>query len=408
MPNKSNKSSKSNKPTSEVPSELKPFLSRRAFLAAAGVTGAAAVAAACGARTTTDVATPVEADVTTAAASGTVVWSNWPLYIDVDDAGAYPTLDKFVAAESIDVDYVEDYNDNNEFWAKVLPLLESGQPTGRDIVAPTDWMAARWISNNYAEELDKANMPNEANLLDALRNPGFDPGRKFSLPWQSGYGGLGWNKAKLKEAIGTEEMTSVDQLFDPRLKGKIVLLSEMRDTTGVVMAWQGADPADFTTDQFMEAIDFLQTQVDSGQIQQFMGNDYAVGLENGDITAVIGWSGDLVQLGEDFGFALPETKGNLWTDNLLIPVGAANKAGAERVINWYYDPAIAAELAAYVNYISPVKGAEVEAAAIDPALAENPLIFPTAADLAKTFIFMSLTPEQEDECNAVWQKLLGN
>ena len=396
------------KDLSKLPPELKPFLSRRAFLAAAGVTGAAAVAAACGARTSTDVATPVDAEITTEAATGTVVWSNWTLYIDVDDAGAYPTLDKFVAAESIDVDYIEDYNDNNEFWAKMLPLLQSGQPTGRDIVSPTDWMAARWISNNYAEELDKANIPNEANLIDALRNPGFDPGRKFSLPWQSGYGGLGWNKAKLKEAIGTEDMTSVDQLFDPRLKGKIVLLTEMRDTVGVVMAWQGADPTDFTTDQFMEAIDFLQTQVDNGQIQQFMGNDYAVGLENGDITAVIGWSGDLVQLGEDFGFALPETKGNLWTDNLLIPVGAANKAGAERVMNWYYDPAIAAELAAYVNYISPVKGAEVEAAAIDPALAENPLIFPTAADLEKTFTFMSLTPEQEDEYNAVWQKLLGN
>ena len=396
------------KDLSKLPPELKPFLSRRAFLAAAGVTGAAAVAAACGARTSTEVATPVDAEITTEAATGTVVWSNWTLYIDVDDAGAYPTLDKFVAAESIDVDYIEDYNDNNEFWAKMLPLLQSGQPTGRDIVSPTDWMAARWISNNYAEELDKANIPNEANLIDALRNPGFDPGRKFSLPWQSGYGGLGWNKAKLKEAIGTEDMTSVDQLFDPRLKGKIVLLTEMRDTVGVVMAWQGADPTDFTTDQFMEAIGFLQTQVDNGQIQQFMGNDYAVGLENGDITAVIGWSGDLVQLGEDFGFALPETKGNLWTDNLLIPVGAANKAGAERVMNWYYDPAIAAELAAYVNYISPVKGAEVEAAAIDPALAENPLIFPTAADLEKTFIFMSLTPEQEDEYNAVWQKLLGN
>lgn len=396
------------KPLSQMPPELKPFLSRRAFLAAAGVTGAAAVAAACGARTTSDVATPVEADVTSTAATGTVVWSNWPLYMDVDDDGNFPTLDKFVGAESIDVDYIEDYNDNDEFWAKMLPLLESGQSTGRDIVTPTDWMAARWVTNNYAEELDKANIPNAANLVDALREPGFDPGRKFTMPWQSGYGGLGWNKAKLNEAIGTDSMTSVDQLFDPRLKGKIVLLSEMRDTVGVVMAWQGADPADFTRDQFFAAIEFLQTQVDNGQIQQFMGNDYAVGLENGDITAVIGWSGDLVQLGEDFAFGLPESGGNLWTDNLLIPVGAANKAGAERVINWYYDPAIAAELAAWVNYISPVKGAEVEAAAIDPALAENPLIFPTAADLDKTFIFMSLSPAEEDEYNAAWQKLLGN
>jgi spermidine/putrescine transport system substrate-binding protein len=328
--------------------------------------------------------------------------------MDVDDDGKFPTLDKFVAADSIEVDYIEDYNSNNEFWAKMLPLLQSGQSTGRDMVVPTDWMAARWVSNGYAEELNKANIPNAENLVDALREPGFDPGRKFTMPWQSGYGGLGWNKSKLKDAIGTDTMSSVEQLFDPRLKGKVVLLDEMRDTMGLIMSWQGADPSDFTSSQFMAGIDFLQTQVANGQIQQFMGNDYAVGLENGDITAVIGWSGDLVQLGDEFDFALPESGGNLWTDNLLIPVGAANKAGAERLINWYYDPAIAAELAAWVNYISPVKGAEVEAVAIDPELAENPLIFPTPADLANTFIFMSLSPAEEDEYNAAWQKLLGN
>jgi spermidine/putrescine transport system substrate-binding protein len=269
-------------------------------------------------------------------------------------------------------------------------------------------MAGRWIARGYAQELNKANMPNSKNLIAELQNPGFDPGRKYSLPWQSGYGGLGWNRAKLQEAMGITDMNSLDQLFDPRLKGQVVLLTEMRDSVGAVMAWQGADPADFTSDDFYNAIDYLQSKVDDGHIQSFMGNDYAVGLENGDITAVIGWSGDIVQLGEDFGYANPDTGGNLWTDNLLIPVGAANKENAEKLIDWYYQPEIAAELAAWVNYISPVLGAKEAAAEIDPELAENPLIFPTEADLAKTFIFKALSDEEEVEYDAAFQKLLGN
>ncbi|MGA0798597.1 MAG: ABC transporter substrate-binding protein [Candidatus Nanopelagicales bacterium] len=380
-----------------APKELQPFLSRRGFLKAAGVTGVAA--------TTVGFSSALAG---CSSSSADVVWSNWTLYMDVDDDGNFVTLNKFQEATGLTVEYNEDYNDNSEFWAEMLPLLESGAATGRDIVSPTDWMAARWISRGYAQELNKANMPNSGNLIAELQNPGFDPGRKFTMPWQSGYGGLGWNKAKLQEAMGITEMTTMDQLFDPRLAGQVVLLTEMRDTIGAVMAWQGADPANFTADQFYAAIDFLQSKVDDGHIQGFQGNDYAVGLENGDITAVIGWSGDLVQLGEDFGYANPETGGNLWTDNLLIPVGAENKENAEKLIDWYYQPDIAAELAAWVNYISPVAGAKEAAMEIDPELAENPLIFPTEADLAKTFIFKALTDAEEQEYDAAFQRLLGN
>ncbi len=381
----------------QAPKELQPFLSRRGFLKAAGATGVAA--------STVGFSSALAGCSTS---SADVVWSNWTLYMDVDDDGNFITLKKFEDSTGLTVEYNEDYNDNSEFWAEMLPLLEAGDPTGRDIVSPTDWMAGRWIARGYAQELNKANMPNSKNLIAELQNPGFDPGRKYSLPWQSGYGGLGWNRAKLQEAMGITDMNSLDQLFDPRLKGQVVLLTEMRDSVGAVMAWQGADPADFTSDDFYNAIDYLQSKVDDGHIQSFMGNDYAVGLENGDITAVIGWSGDIVQLGEDFGYANPDTGGNLWTDNLLIPVGAANKENAEKLIDWYYQPEIAAELAAWVNYISPVVGAKEAAAEIDPELAENPLIFPTEADLAKTFIFKALSDEEEVEYDAAFQKLLGN
>lgn len=381
----------------DAPKELQPFLSRRGFLKAAGVTGVAA--------TTVGFSSALAG---CSSSSADVVWSNWTAYMDVDDDGNFVTLNKFQEATGLTVEYNEDYSDNDEFWAEVLPLLESGEPTGRDIVTPTDWMAARWISLGYAQELNKANIPNAGNLIPELLNPGFDQGRKFTMPWQSGYGGLGWNRALLQEAIGTSDMTNLDQLFDPRLAGRVVLLSEMRDTMGVVMAWQGADPTNFTADDFYNAIDFLQSKVDDGHIQNFMGNEYLQPLEQGDITAVIGWSGDLVQLGEDFGFTNPDSGGNLWTDNLLIPVGAANKENAEKLIDWYYRPEIAAELAAWVNYITPVAGAKEAAIEIDPELADNPLIFPTEADLAKTFIFKELTDAEEQEYSAAWQKLLGN
>ena len=380
-----------------APKELQPFLSRRGFLKAAGVTGVAA--------TTVGFSSALAG---CSSSSADVVWSNWTAYMDVDDDGNFVTLNKFTEATGLTVEYPEDYSDNDEFWAEVLPLLESGEPTGRDIVTPTDWMAARWIKLGYAQELNKANIPNAKNLIPELLNPGFDPGRVYTMPWQSGYGGLGWNKALLQEAIGTSDMTTVDQLFDSRLAGRVVLLSEMRDTMGVVLAWQGADPTNFTSDEFYTAIDFLQSKVDDGHIQNFMGNEYLQPLEQGDIVAVLGWSGDLVQLGEDFGFNLPETRGNLWTDNLIIPVGAANKENAEKLIDWYYQPDIAAELAAWVNYITPVAGAKEAAVALDPELADNPLIFPTKADLAKTFIFKELTDAEEQEYSAAWQKLLGN
>ena len=398
-------------PAQQITEMIKSSVSRRRVMQAAGLGGAVMVAAACGAGGddgSSAAASPASA--TDQSATDKVVnWSNWPGYLDVnEESGDYPSLKAFEAQTGIAVTYTDDVNDNNEFYAKVRTQLEQGQDIGRDIVVLTDWMVGLWIQNGYAQKLDKANIPNAVNLLPKWQDVSFDPGRQYSLPWQSGFGLLGWNKAKLKETLGTDSMSSLNQLFDPKLKGRITLLSEMRDTMGCILAWQGADPVNFTEDQWQAAIAELTKQIDSGQVRQVTGNDYIGALESGDVIAVIGWSGDMIQLGSDFGIAMPESGGTLWTDNMLIPALAAHKANAEQVMNYYYDPKVAAEVAAYVQYICPVAGAQEAITAIDPALAENPWIFPTSALLDNSYVFMPLNAEQEVQYQRDFQKAIGN
>jgi spermidine/putrescine transport system substrate-binding protein len=393
---------------------MRSSLSRRRLLQVAGIGGAAMVATACG-TSSGDSTDSTEGAVQASAAedmSDTEMvanWSNWPLYIDIDDAsGSYPSLEAFQATTGIEVTYTEDINDNNEFFAKVRTQLEQGQAIGRDIVVLTDWMAALWIQSGYIQKLDKANIPNAVNLREKFVDVSFDPGREYSLPWQSGFGAFGWNKSRLKDAIGTDKMVSLDQLFNPALKGRVTVLSEMRDTMGILLGYNGANAAEFTDDEFSAAIELLTKQVDNGQIRQVTGNDYIAALETGDVIAVIGWSGDMIQLGDDFDVSLPETGAILWTDNMMVPSLADHKKNAEIIINNYYDPEVAAEVAAYVQYISPVKGTQEAMAVLDPSLVDNQWIFPTDETLAKAPVFMTLTPEQNEKYEREFQRAIGN
>lgn len=392
-------------------SGMRSGVSRRRVLQAAGLGGVVLVAAACGAGATDDASgTPSAAAAEDRSDTDkTASWSNWPLYIDIDEeSGERPTLKAFEEQTGITVTYTEDVNDNNEFYAKVRTQLEQGQDIGRDIVVLTDWMAALWIQNGFAQKLDKAIMPNSGNIIPRLKSVSFDPNREFTLPWQSGIGGLGYNKAAYKEATGNDRLVTLDQLFDPALKGRITVLSEMRDTMGCIIAWQGNDPSSFTDAEFDEGIAALTEQVDSGQIRQVTGNDYIAALESGDVIAVIGWSGDIFALGDEFAFEIPESGGTLWTDNMLIPALAQHKKNAELIMNYYYDPMVAAEVAAYVNYICPVEGAQAAMEQIDPALATNEFIFPTEATLDRTYVFMELTPEQNEKYERAFQSAIGN
>ncbi|SCE72070.1 ABC transporter substrate-binding protein [Micromonospora mirobrigensis] len=337
-----------------------------------------------------------------------LAFSNWPQYMDVDekDESKRPTLDAFIARSGIQVTYTEDVNDNNEFFGKVQNQLAGCQSTGRDIMVLTDWMAARMIRLGWIQKLDKAKIPNvEANLLPSLRNRSFDSDNQLAVPWQSGLAGLAYN-AKV-----TKEIRTVDELLTrPDLKGKVTALSEMRDTMGLLLQSNGHDPANFTAAQFDDALNKLKKAVDSKQIRKFTGNDYAPELAKGDIAACIGWSGDVIQLGfedEKIKFVVPDSGVMLWSDNMLVPNKATHKANAEELINYYYEPAVAAKLAAFVNYICPVKGAQAEMEKIDPELAANPLIFPDEGILSKSKVFMALDEKQEKEYETKFQQVIG-
>jgi spermidine/putrescine transport system substrate-binding protein len=385
-------------------------LSRRALLRGAGGVGVAAALAACG---TGDTGTSAKPDVTVEDKSSTdkvVRWANWPAYLDYDDeARTYPTLDKFQEQTGIKATYAEDIDDNDSYYGKIQGQLQNGQDIGKDVITLTDWMAGRLIRQGYVQKLDKANIPNAANLNPKLQDVDFDPGRAHSLTWQSGYAGIGYRKDKVGR-----ELRTVEDLWAPDLKGKIVVLSEMRDTVGLLMMSQGVDiSSDFSEDDFMKGLDALQKQVDSGQIRQVKGNSYLEDLRSGNAIACIGWSGDilLAQFEEEdpnYTFTIPETGGTLWSDNLMVPIASPHKANAEKLMDFYYDPAIAAEVAAYVNYICPVVGAKEEMEKIDPSLVDSPLIFPTEEDLAKVSVFRELTPDEEITFSEEFQKVIGN
>ncbi|GAB4105792.1 spermidine/putrescine ABC transporter substrate-binding protein [Micromonospora taraxaci] len=389
---------------------LRP-LSRRGLLT--GTLGAVAVLttggslAGCG----TKGAQQTEAGCVSEDLSGTekkIAFSNWPQYLDVDetDESKRPSLDEFVAKTGIEVTYTEDINDNNEFFGKVRNQLAACQSIDRDIIVLSDWMAARMTRLGWVQKLDPARIPNvRANLLPSLLDRSFDTENRISIPWQSGLAGLAYN------GNVTKELRTVDELLTrPDLKGRVTALSEMRDTMGLLLSSNGHDPANFTPAQFDDALNKLRKAVDSGQIRRFTGNDYAPDLAKGDIAACIGWSGDVIQLAgadEKVRFVAPDSGVMLYSDDMLVPNKATHKANAEQLVNYYYEPAVAAKLAAYVNYICPVRGAQAEMEKIDPELAANPLIFPDEALLSRSTVFMTLDEKQEREYEGKFQQVIG-
>ncbi len=319
-------------------------------------------------------------------------FSNWPLYIDPPSKKGLSTLEKFEKQTSTTVHYDTDVNDNEEFYAKVAPQLSSCKPTGRDIFVLTDWMAARMIDLGWLQELDHSKMPNvDKNLLSSLQSPPWDPKRKFSVPWQSGMTGIAYNSDLVNPVNSFEEL-----LTRPDLKGRIAVLTEMRDTMGFMLSMIGANPEDFTDAQFSKAINKLDTFVKNGQIRQFTGNNYKSGLKSGDLAACEAWSGDIPQLGDPkFKWVAAQEGVPLWSDNMLVPNLSAQKTNAETLMNFYYDPTIAAQLAAWNYYFCPVEGAQQQMAKFDKSAVHNPLIFPTQQILKQGFTFMGLTSKQD-------------
>jgi spermidine/putrescine transport system substrate-binding protein len=406
------------------PRPLNPEISRRRFIQGTTLAGFSAFLVACG-TSGTGTKSPSAAPSTPASTAPSVGptastvpqspstelnFANWPLYIDTDDNDAtkHKTLEDFKAKYGTTVKYSEVINANDEFFGTIRPALQGGQDTGWDLVVLTDWMAARLIRLGWVETLDLANMPNKvANMQDVYKGVDFDPTDDHHAPWQSGMTGLGYDSAV------TGDLTSLASLWegDARWKGKVTFLNEMRDAVGLTLLHLGKDPATVTQEDADAAFAEMKKAVDDGVVRAFTGNDYAEDLVSGNVVLAMAWSGDVIAKQADketLVWQLPDEGGMLWTDNMLIPKGAQHKYTAELMIDFVYDPTIAAQIAAWVNYVTPVKGAKEVLAADDPDLASSPLIFPSADVLAKVKIFKSLSEDEETYFNDGFSTLIGN
>ena len=338
--------------------------------------------------------------------------SNWDAYIDEDADGnvdgSGTTISDFQEASGVKVTYNKDYNDNDEYFNKIFsPVLGKGKRIAADIAMPTYWMAARLIGLDWLEELPLDQIPNHKNMVESYLELAWDPGAKHHMPWQAGISGIAWNP----ELTGGP-LTSINDLFDPKLKGKVTFLTEMRDSVGLTMFGQGNDPTDANIDQINEALDKLQEETDNGQILKFTGNEYLRSLENGDVAACVAWSGDIAQLNPDLGiqFAIPDEGGMQWFDTMVVPKGAANVPAAAKWMDFVYDPENAARITEFVQYISPVQGVQevLEGMGGESAeLANNPLIFPDDATLERLTTFGEMSVEDEIEVQKRFNDITG-
>ena len=298
---------------------------------------------------------------------GELTISNWPGYIDPGGEG---TVAEFEKDSGVSVNYIEDVNDNNSFFGKLQPQLEQGESGGRSIFVVTDWMAKQMWDLGYLQEIDHNDLPTVfENLVPSLEDPSFDPGRKFSIPWQSGMTGIWVDTAK------APDIKSVNDLFDPKYKGKITFLEEMRDSVPLVMKAEGVDPEEATDADWEKAIEKVKGAADSGQIRAFTGNNYNEELNAGNIVAAIGWSGDAsIVENPNAEWRMPTEGCMLWSDNMVIPVGAPNVGAAFGWMEFVYQPEVAAGLTEYITYVSPVNGVKE---LVKPELAKDPLVFPS-------------------------------
>ncbi len=382
-------------------------LNRREFLIRSGLMGVGAVSlpailAACGG---SDSSSDTASDTTAAASGGEreLFFENWPAYIDEE------TVQLFSAATGIKMNYTEAYNDNNEYFAKIQPILAKGDAIEPDLLAPTFWMASRFIRLGWAQKLPLDKIPNAANLRPDLKNPSWDPQGEYSLPWQTGIAGIAYNL----DATG-RELKSVADLFSPDFKGKVGMLTEMRDTMGLILMGEGVDITQISTfDQAAAGFEKLEKAKNDGQIRAFTGNDYMDDLAKGNFAACVAWSGDVVQLAREnpsVKFVIPEEGGTSWYDSMIWMKGSANADAVAEWINWCYDPVNAARIAAYVGYMSPVVGVKDELIKLggDAAdLAESPLLFPDDATLSRLQTWAGLADEEEAKFDEAFSKITG-
>ena len=374
--------------------------SRRRFIGGSAATAAAAVLgssflAACG----SDSGGSSSDSASDQTSSDTLRISNWPLYMADGFIAAFQT------ASGLTLDYKEDFNDNEQWFAKVKEPLSRKQDIGADLVIPTEFMAARVNGLGWLNEVSEAGVPNRANLRQDLLDSKVDPGRKKIMPYMSGMVGLAYNRA----ATG-REITRIEDLWDPAFQGRVSLFSDVQDALGMIMLSQGSSPEDPSTDTITRAVDLVREQKDRGQIRRFTGNDYADDLAAGNIAVAQAYSGDVVQLkadNPDLDFVVPEAGGTWFIDTMVIPYTTQNQKGAEAWIDYVYDRANYAQLIASTQFVPVLSDMTEELAKVDPAAAENPLINPTTEVQGNLTSWAPLTDEQTQEFNTLYAAVTG-
>lgn len=328
---------------------------------------------------------------------GKLVISNWTEYIDEE------TIDLFIKESGYATEYKEDYNDNDEYFNKTFkPFLGQGKAIGPDIVVPTYWMASRLRRLEWLEELPLDDIPNHANLLDEYLDATWDPGAKYNMPWQSGIAGIAYNTKNVAEPV-----TSMNQLLGRAdLKGRVGVLTEMRDTVGLTMMAAGKDPSTVDVDAAKAAIETLAEATKSGQILRWTGNEYLQALDSGDFLACVAWSGDVAASeNPDIEFVVPDEGGTLWYDTMVLPKGVADVDAAAAFMNFVYDPVNAARITESVGYITPVKGVIEELAKKGVELPE--VVNPTDETKKRLRVFGTLTDEQDVELQELFNAASG-
>ena len=329
--------------------------------------------------------------------TGSLTISNWPGYIDPGKNG---TVAEFEKKTGVKVDYIEDINENDAFFGKMQPLLEQGESGGRSIFVVADYMAKQMHDLGYLENINHSDLPTAfENLLPSLRSPAIDSKREFTVPWQSGMTGIWVDTSK------APEIHSINDLFNPKYKGKVTMLGELRETVPLVMLGEGVDPAKASDQEWLKAIERIKAASESGQIRHFTGNDYTEDLNAGNIVAAIGWSGDASLIeNKNAEWRMPTQGCTMWSEDMVIPVGAPNTPAALAWMNFVYQPKVAVDITEYVLYISPVEGVKELVEKRNPELARSPLVFPTPQFTRKCT--GQNTPPDLEPVNEAWQAVI--
>jgi len=387
-------------------------ISRRTMLRYTSVGAGALALAACGVSTPTDGQSPGTSPSPGGVGSpewwaqqkqtGNLNFANWPLYIDVDEEqGTYPSLEEFTKTTGIEVNYRDVIPDNDTFFPTIRPALEAGQDTGWDLIVITSNSSPfrTIMRRGWVIALDQSAMTNfQANASDLVKDPPWDPGNRFTMAWQSGFTGIGYNPKLTKRKV-----TGIQDLFDPAFAGKVGMMTDIQDFGSFGLLSLGIEPVDSTPDDWTKAAEALTKQRDDGIVRQYYDQKYIDALSNGDTWISMAWSGDVFlrkyyEGYPDLEFVFPEEGAMLFTDCMMIPMLAQHPRDAMIYMDHVYRPDVQAVITDYIGYVSPVPAAQeiILNEIDDPTVANSPLVFPTDEIAARAKAYYEFTTSDEE------------